>query len=68
MRTRIYSGLFALGLLAAGCDLSVDNPNNLLEQELDNPTVAASLANGAEATVTRALGAMLGPMPRLPMS
>lgn len=47
--------------LAAGCDLlSVDNPNNLLEEDIQ-PTAAPSLANGAEASVTRALGAIHAP-------
>ncbi|MCS7081405.1 MAG: hypothetical protein N2561_02695 [Bacteroidetes bacterium] len=58
---RPWALLAVVMTLATGCDLTVNNPNNLLESELDNPAVATSLANGAEATVTRALGAMLGP-------
>jgi tetratricopeptide (TPR) repeat protein len=53
-----------LGLWAAGCDLlslEVENPNNVLEEDLENPAAAAAIANGAEATVTRALGAILAP-------
>jgi len=47
--------------VASGCDLlSVDNPNNLREEDIQ-PTAAPSLANGAEASVTRALGAIHAP-------
>mgnify|MGYP006275693711 CR=1 FL=1 len=41
--------------------LEVSNPNSLIEEELDNPAAAPAMANGAEATVTRALGAILAP-------
>ena len=45
------------GLLFAGCDLlDVDNPNNLVEEDLSNPAAAIAMANGAEASVTRAIG------------
>jgi len=54
--------LLALLVTIAGCDLlEVSNPNNLTEEELDNPASAPAMANGAEATVTRALGAILAP-------
>lgn len=44
----------------SGCDiLNVSNPNSLVEVDLDNPASAAALANGAEATLTRALGSVL---------
>lgn len=46
----------------AGCDiLNVDNPNSLIEEDLDNPAAAPSIANGAEATLTRSLGDLLAP-------
>ena len=50
---------FALG----GCSgiLDVDNPNNLLEDDLSSPASAPALAAGAGATVARSLGAILGP-------
>lgn len=55
--------LFA-GLLlpfGAGCDLlEVDNPNTLQENET-GPSTTPSLTNGAEASVTRALGAIHAP-------
>lgn len=41
--------------------LDVENPNNLIEQELENPASATSLVNGAGGTVARAIGALLGP-------
>ncbi len=40
--------------LVAGCGiLEVENPNNLLEDDLANPTAAEPMANGLEAAVTR---------------
>ncbi len=48
------------GLLA--CDiLNVENPNSLVEEDLDNPAAAPAIANGAEATLTNALGDLLAP-------
>jgi len=52
------------GLLSgiAGCDvLDVDNPNKLIEEDLENPASAPSLANGAEAKVAEAIGSILAP-------
>lgn len=44
----------------AGCDiLEVNNPNNLIEEDLSDPRSVPAMANGAEASVTRALGAVL---------
>lgn len=49
-------------LMVASCDvLEVNNPNSLIEEDLGNPASASALANGAEATVTEALGIALGP-------
>lgn len=54
--------VIAVGLLVSGCDiLDVDNPNNLREDDLDRAVSARPMANGAEATVTRALGMLLTP-------
>lgn len=48
--------------LVSGCDvLEVDNPNNLREEDLSRPVSAGPMANGAEASVTRALGMLLTP-------
>lgn len=54
--------LLIAGLGTAGCDfLKVDNPNSLIEEDLNNPAAAPAIANGAEATVTDALGSLLAP-------
>lgn len=54
--------LSVVGLGFAGCDiLEVDNPNSLVEEDLENPASASSIANGAEATLTGAIGELLGP-------
>lgn len=53
----------AAAALLAGCSslLDVKNPNNVVEEALNNPGAASSIANGAGATVTRALSAILSP-------
>src|SRR5512134_2330811 len=49
-------------LFAGACGLlDVTNPNNVVEDALANPGAATALANGAGATVTRALTAILSP-------
>src|SRR5688572_14134853 len=50
-------------VLLAGCSglLDVTNPNNVVEEALTNPGAATAIANGAGATVTRALTAILAP-------
>lgn len=55
--------LAASALLLAGCGniLDVDNPNNVVEDALTNPGAAEAIANGAGATVTRALTAIYAP-------
>jgi hypothetical protein len=48
--------------LVAGCGLlDVNNPNAVVEDALTNPGAATAIANGAGATVTRALTAILAP-------
>jgi hypothetical protein len=48
--------------LVAGCGLlDVTNPNAVVEEALTNPGAATAIANGAGATVTRALTAILAP-------
>ena len=44
-KTKLISLL--LGFTLIGCDLDVDNPNSLLEGDLQDPSAAAALANGA---------------------
>lgn len=51
-----------VGLMVAGCNvLEVDNPNNLIEEDLNNPSASTAMANGTEASVARALGAIFAP-------
>lgn len=46
----------------AGCGLlDVENPNNLIEDDLGDAIVAGPMANGVEAAVTRALGYITAP-------
>lgn len=62
--SRILTAVFTLALIVglSGCDvLEVDNPNNLIEEDLQSARSASAMANGAEASVTRALGAVLAP-------
>jgi hypothetical protein len=56
------AALSAAALLAA-CSglLDVENPNNVGEDALTEPGAATAMANGAGATVTRALTAILSP-------
>jgi len=50
------------GLLLAGCDvLEVDNPNSLVEEDLDDPTAAPAIANGALSTLAEGTGTVLAP-------
>ncbi|ACY47810.1 RagB/SusD family nutrient uptake outer membrane protein [Rhodothermus marinus] len=54
--------VFSLGLSIAGCNLlDVNNPNNLVEEDLGNPAAAEPMVNGVEAAVTRAVQAILTP-------
>ncbi len=48
-------------LAACGNLLEVTNPNNVVEDALANPGAAEAIANGAGATVTRALTAIYAP-------
>ena len=50
----------AVAVAAAGCGdlLDVENPNQLVQEDLQSPAAAGALANGAVATVTHALGWM----------
>jgi len=59
---RVATALSATVMLAA-CSglLDVTNPNNVVEEALSNPGAATAIANGAGATVTRALTALFAP-------
>jgi len=53
----------SLVVLSTGCSslLDVKNPNNVNEGDLNNPAVAAALANGALSATARAWGNVLTP-------
>jgi hypothetical protein len=56
--------MLALAALAAtACNkfLDVENPNNVVDEALNNPTAAQSVLNGAGAAVMRALNSVLAP-------
>lgn len=52
--------LWTTGALAA-CEnpLLVENPNNLVEDDLDQPTAASAVVNGAQGTISRTLNGFL---------
>lgn len=48
------------GVFLAGCNiLDVDNPNSLVEEDINNPVTAEFLVNGAEATVADGVSGFL---------
>ena len=57
--TPLLGLVLALGV--AGCDglLDVENPNSLVQEDLESPAAAGALANGALATMSRAWGYMV---------
>jgi len=57
------SALFlAAALSLPACDLlTVDNPNNIVEESLANVQAATAIVNGAEALVAQGHGHMIGP-------
>lgn len=66
-RTRLLSltiGVVAGSALLAGCSgiLDVENPNQVLREDLDNPVAANAVANGALSTVARGVSATILPM------
>ena len=58
-KTKLISLL--LGFTLIGCDLDVDNPNSLLEGDLQDPSAAAALANGAWNASLRGITFMMMP-------
>ena len=58
-KTKLISLL--LGFTLIGCDLDVDNPNSLLEGDLQDPSAAAALANGAWNASLRGITYMMMP-------
>jgi hypothetical protein len=58
---RAFTAAILLAVCAlAGCDglLSTNNPNDLIEEDLEDPTSARALANGSIVTTSRAYGYM----------
>lgn len=47
------------GVAACENPLSVENPNNFVEDDLDRPTAASAIVNGAQGTVSRTLNGFL---------
>lgn len=59
VRRWTWIGLMGLGFLPVwGCErlLEVENPNQLVQEDLEKPAAAAALVNGALATVARSFG------------
>jgi hypothetical protein len=64
-RTLVTAAATGAAGLLGGCDAffgtNVTNPNAVVEDQLANPAAATALANGAGASLTRALTAAYGP-------
>ncbi len=60
-RMRALACVLSGGLLVTGCDgiLDVENPNQLVQDDLESPAAAGALANGALSTVARAFGEII---------
>jgi hypothetical protein len=58
-KTKLISLLLGFSLFS--CDLEVDNPNSLLEGDLQDPSAAAALANGAWNASLRGITYMMMP-------
>ena len=58
-KTKLISLLLGFSLFS--CDLEVDNPNSLLERDLQDPSAAAALANGAWNASLRGITYMMMP-------
>ncbi len=59
----VRSLAFAFALVLFGCEglLDVQNPNNVLEEDLSKPAAAPGIVNGALATVSQGIGYILSP-------
>lgn len=55
--------ILVTAFLFLGCEdpLEVENPNSLVEEDLDNPSAASAIASGALATTARGMAYMLAP-------
>lgn len=60
-RWRTVAAGLALAVGVTGCDsiFEVDNPNDLVQEDLETPAASTALVNGAEATVARGLNDLI---------
>lgn len=56
----LLAALLVMGVSACSDILDVENPNDLIEDDLSDPAAANPIVNGASATLARSLGGMLG--------
>ncbi|MBI4428294.1 MAG: hypothetical protein HY562_04170 [Ignavibacteriales bacterium] len=65
MKTKIVRSSLLMGLfgLCMGCEglLDVQNPNNVVEDDVNKPIAATGVANGANGTVMRGIGYVYAP-------
>jgi hypothetical protein len=60
--SRGLAAVLAVSVLTACSNvLDVDNPNNVVDDALNNPAATASIVNGAGSTVIRAMNSVLAP-------
>ena len=57
--TKLYSLILVFAVI--GCDLDVNNPNSLLEDDLKDPSAASAVANGAWNAALRGVSYMMMP-------
>jgi starch-binding outer membrane protein, SusD/RagB family len=55
------AGSAVIALAACGNVLDVDNPNNVVDEALNNPAATTSIVNGAGAAVVKAFNSVLAP-------
>lgn len=58
---KVFTLLLAFTVFSCNDILDAENPNSLVEDDLSNPASARPMANGSQATVTRAIGNLLTP-------
>ncbi|MCB0491423.1 MAG: hypothetical protein KDC93_03315 [Cyclobacteriaceae bacterium] len=58
---KVFTLLLAFTVFSCNDILDAENPNSLVESDLSNPAAARPMANGSQATVTRAIANLLTP-------